>query len=114
MGSMYDHVKGFFEISNIQTPRYDFVIEKLDVVYQGTLIKAKVHYTPLGCYRPFKNFVSELNDKFVCRKFKPDHARIIIGIDTLEHILDFTNAEQTESYLRFVKSCMARLGVNHG
>lgn len=69
----------------------------------------KVHYTPVGCYGPFKNFASELNDEIICRKFKPDHARMIIGIDMLEKALDFKSKEQTQAYLAFVKSCMARL-----
>lgn len=66
----------------------------------------KVHYTPVGCYRPFKNFISELNDKFVCRKFKPEHAKMIIGIDALENNLNFTREEQAKIYLSFVQSCM--------
>jgi hypothetical protein len=113
ISSIYNHARGFLEIASIQTPRYSFVIEKLDILYQGTALKTKVHYTPVGCYRPFKNFVSELNDKLVCRKFKPEHARMIIGIDTLENTLDFTKEEQTKTYLTFVKSCIESIEVDH-
>lgn len=113
LSTIWDYFKGFIEITNSQTPRYCFIIDKLDIVYQGTLIKTKVNYTPVGCYRPFGNFTSELNDEMTCRKFKPDHARIIIGIDTLEKTLDFNNQEQMQIYLGFVKLCMNRLKAIH-
>ena len=104
-----DYAQGFLEVSRIQTPRYSFVVEKFDITYQGVSIKTKINYTPVGCYRPFKNWASELNDEIVCRKFKPDHARMIIGIDTLERTLDFNCKEQTKTYLEFVTACMNRL-----
>lgn len=107
--SVFDYCKGFLEIVSIQTPRYCFVVEKFDITYQSVSMRTKVNYTPVGCYRPFKNFASELNDEIICRKFKPDHARMIIGIDTLEKTLDFNNKEQTQVYLAFVTSCMNRL-----
>ena len=109
INSLVDTVKGFLEIASIQTPRYCFVVEKFDITYQNLAMKTKVNYTPVGFYRPFKNLASELNDETICRKFKPDHARMIIGIDTLEKTLDFNNQAQTEVYLNFIKACMARL-----
>ena len=93
-----DYIQGFQEIASVQSHRYNFVIEKFDIIYQNSSIKTKVDYTPVGCYRPFKNFASELNDETVCRKFKPLHARMIIGIDTLEKTLDFNDREQTKTY----------------
>lgn len=104
-----DYIQGFLEVASIQTPRYSFVVEKFDITYQGVSIKTKINYTPVGCYRPFKNLASELNDEIVCRKFKPDHARMIIGIDTLESTLDFNCKEQTKIYLEFVTACENRL-----
>lgn len=89
IGRIRDYIQGFLEMSRIQTPRYSFIVEKFDVTYQGASIKTKINYTPVGCYRPFKNLASELNDEIVCRQFKPDHARMIIAIDTLERTLDF-------------------------
>ncbi len=114
ISTIYNNVRGFLEITSIQTPRYSFVIEKLDLVYQCTFLKTRVHYTPVGCYRPLKNFVYELNDKLVCRKFKPEHARMIIGIHTLEDTLDFTKEEQSKIYLDYVKLCMGYIEVRHG
>lgn len=102
---IYNYVKGFIEVNNYEVVRYSFIIEKLEITYREEILKTLVHYTPIGCYRVFKNYVSELNDKIVCRKFKPEHARMIIGIHTLESTLDFLNKKQTESYLSFVKSC---------
>ena len=104
------YIKGFLEIAATHTPRYHFVIEKFELTHQDTAMKTRVNYTPVGCYRPFKNFSSQLNDELVCRKFKPDHARMIIGIDTLERTLDFTNKEQTKIYMEYVMTCMSRLG----
>ena len=104
------YIKGFLEIATTQTPRYHFVIEKFELTHQDTSIKTRINYTPVGCYRPFKNFVSQLNDELVCKKFKPDHARMIIGIDTLEKILDFNNKEQTKIYMEYVAACTSRLG----
>ena len=113
LGGLRDYVQGFLEISSIQTPRYCFVVVQFDVIYQNaSTIKTKIHYIPLGCHRPFKNFASELNDETVCRKFKPDHARMIIGIDTLEKILDFNCQEQTKAYIDYVASCVKRLQEN--
>ena len=109
---IFDYIKGLWELSHIQTPRYCFVVEKFDITYQGVLMKTKVNYTPVGCYRPFKNFASELNDEIICRKFKPDHARMIIGIDTLEKTLDFNCSEQVQKYLDYVKACINRLKDN--
>ncbi len=109
LGRIRDYIQGFLEVSRIQTPRYSFVVENFDITYQGVSIKTKINYTPIGCYRPFKNFASELNDEIVCRKFKPDHARMIIGIDTLEKTLDFNCKEQTKAYLEFVTACVNRL-----
>ncbi len=109
LGRIRDYIQGFLEVSRIQTPRYSFVVEKFDITYQGVSIKTKINYTPVGCYRPFKNFASELNDEIVSRKFKPDHARMIIGIDTLERTLDFNCKEQTKTYLEFVTTCENRL-----
>lgn len=104
-----DYIKGFVEIANIQTERYRFIIQSLDLAYQGEAIKTQVRYIPIGCYRIFKNFISELNDETVCRKFKPDHARIIISIDTLEKTLDFKNEKQVQIYLNHIKSCALQL-----
>lgn len=109
INSIYAYLKGFLEIVNTQTPRYCFVIEKIDIVYQNTIMKTKIDYTPVGCYRPFRNFASELNDEIICRKFKPDHARIIISIDTLEKTLNLENTDHLQLYLNFVKTCVIRL-----
>lgn len=109
LSGIRDYIRGFLEVANIQTPRYAFVVEKFDITYQGVSIKMKINYTPVGCYRLFKNYASELNDEIICRKFKPDHARMIIGIDTLENTLDFNCKEQTKAYLEFVTACMNRL-----
>ena len=109
LGRIRDYIQGFLEVARIQTPRYSFVVEKFDITYQGVSIKTKINYTPVGCYRPFKNVASELNDEIICRKFKPDHARMIIGIDTLEQTLDFNCKEQTKIYLAFVTACENRL-----
>ena len=98
------------EVATIQTPRYHFVIEKFELTHQDASIKTKVNYTPVGCYRSFKNFAHQLNDELVCRKFKPDHARMIIGIDTLEKTLDFSSKDQTKIYMEYVAECMNRLG----
>lgn len=103
------YTQGFLEIALAQTPRYHFVIEKFKIAYQGAAIKTKINYTPVGCYRPYKNLASELNDELVCRKFKPDHARMIIGVDTLERALDFNCKEQTKIYMEYVTACMQRL-----
>ena len=104
------YIKGFLEIATAQTPRYHFVIEKFELTHQDTSIKTRINYTPVGCYRPFKNFTSQPNDALVYRKFKPDHARMIIGIDILEKTLDFNNKEQTKIYMEYVTACMSRLG----
>jgi hypothetical protein len=45
----------------------------------------------------------------VCRKFKPDHARMIIGLDTLEKTLDLTSKEQMKIYMEYVAACVQRL-----
>ncbi len=107
--NFYNYIKGFIEIVHTQTPRYSFVIEKLDITYQNITMKTKIDYTPVGCYRLFRNFASELNDEIVCRKFKPNHARMIIGIDLLEKTLDFNKQEQTQIYLNFIKACIDSL-----
>ena len=109
LSKIRNYVQGFLEVASKQTPRYHFVIEKFDLVYQDVFIKTKINYTPVGCYRPFKNFASDLNDELVCRKFKPDHARMIIGIDTLEKTLDFNCKEQTKVYMEYVASCIHHL-----
>ena len=109
LSNIRNYVQGFLEIASKQTPRYHFVIENFDLVYQAAAIKTKVNYTPVGCYRPFKNLAGDLNDEMVCRKFKPDHARMIVGIDTLEKTLDFNCKEQTKIYMEFVTACIKRL-----
>lgn len=106
----HHYIKGFLEIATTHTPRYHFVIEKFELTHQDTAIKTRINYTPVGCYRPFKNFASQLNDELVCKKFKPEHARMIIGIDTLEKTLDFNNKEQTKLYMEYVTGCISRLG----
>jgi hypothetical protein len=109
LSKVRDYIHGFLEIASIETPRYSFIIEKFDITYHNTSMKTKINYTPVGCYRLFKNFAFELNDEVVCRKFKPDHARMIIGIDTLEKTLDFNSNEQTQKYIEYVGFCIARL-----
>lgn len=106
------YTQGFFEIASAQTPRYHFIIENLEISHQSAVIKTKINYTPVGCYRPFKNIASELNDELVCRKFKPAHARMIIGIDTLEKTLDFNCKEQTKIYMKYITACTQRLKEN--
>lgn len=103
------YTQGFLEIAGTQTPRYHFVIERFEIAHRGATIKTKVNYTPVGCYRPFKNLASELNDELVCRKFKPSHARMIIGVDLLEKTLDFNCKEQTKIYMEYVTACMQHL-----
>lgn len=58
-----NYIQGLLEVSRIQTPKYSFMVEKFDITYQGVSIKTKINYTPVGCYRPFKIFASELNDE---------------------------------------------------
>jgi len=57
---VYHYIKEFLEIATAQTPRYHFVIEKFELANQDTSIKTRINYTPVGCYRPFKNFASQL------------------------------------------------------
>lgn len=109
IGNFKDYIKGFIETINIETPRYCFVIENLELIYHNSVIKTKVNYTPLGCYRPLKNFTDELNNELICRKFKPDHARMIIAINTLESTLNFKSEDQVKIYIAFVNSCMQKI-----
>lgn len=104
--SFYEYIRGALEVLYAESPRYSFIIQKIDVAYLNDSMMAEITYTPLGCYRPLKKMVSELNSSLVCRKFKPDHARIILGIHTLEKCLDLTNKEYVDIYLNFVRSCI--------
>lgn len=103
------YIKGLLEIVLAKPPRYCFVISKLEIIYQQELMKAFITYTPVGCFRPFKNFASDLNDNLICRKFKPEHAKIIIGLDVFEQTLDLKNKKQVLIYLNYVKSCQELL-----
>lgn len=107
-----DYFKGLIEILVSDTPRYCFTIQKLDITYQNGLMRSRADYTPVGCYRQFKNFISELDDETVCRKFKPIHARMIIGIDVLEKNLDFNNKDQVLLYLKYIQECKNQLEGN--
>lgn len=90
----------------MESPRYAFIIQKIDISYANHSMMAEIVYTPLGCYRPLKKMVSELNNRLVCRKFKPEHARIILGIHTLEKCLDLKNKEHVGIYIDFIRSCI--------
>ena len=114
LSEVRDYIHGFLELATIQTPRYHFVVETFRLSYQSNSIKTKVNYTPIGCYRPLLNYADELNIEIICRKFKPDHARMIIGINTLEKTLDFNCKEQTKTYLKFVAACTERLKETRG
>ena len=103
------YIKGMVEVTATQTHRYHFVIEKFEITNHSAVIKTKINYTPVGCYRPFKNLASDLSDELVCRKFKPVHARMIIGIDTLEKNLDFNCKEQTRIYMEYIATCVRQL-----
>ena len=103
---VYDYIRGAIEVLFSEPPRYSFIIQKLDVAYSCHSMMTEITYTPLGCYRPLKKVVSDLNNSLVCRKFKPDHARIILGIHTLEKCLDLKNKEHVNIYLKFVGSCI--------
>ncbi len=72
-------------------------------------MKCEITYSPLGCYRPLRKFVSELNNPDTCIKFKPQHVRIIVGIHTLECCLDLTQKEHARIYLDFIDSCVRML-----
>jgi len=102
----YEYIRGALEVLYTESPRYSFIIQKIDVSYSSHSMMTEITYTPLGCYRPLKKIVSDLNSSLVCRKFKPDHARIILGIHTLEKCLDLTNKEHANIYLNFVGSCI--------
>lgn len=104
-----DYIKGFIEILSVETPRYSFVIHKIDLLYFNGLMRAELTYTPLGCYRPVKEKISSLSLSFVMTKFKPSHARILVGIDTLERCLNLTQRDHLAVYLDFVSGCIKRL-----
>lgn len=105
----FDYIKGFIELLFIETPRYSFIIQDIEILYPNNLMAAKIIYTPLGCYRPLKKYASELNIKNVCTTFKPEHARIIIGIHTLECCLDLTQKDCAVIYLNFINTCLVSI-----
>src|SRR3546814_401119 len=86
-----DYIRGLINILYIESPRYSLIIQQIEICYPNNLMKSKITYTPLGCYRPQKKLVSELNNEEVCIKFKPQHARMIVGINTLECSLNLLN-----------------------
>lgn len=104
-----DYIKGLSIILYEDRARYSFVLKKIDIVYNGRKISAEAIYMPIGSFRPFKQYISCLNEPTILNKFKLDHARIIIGISTLEVCLDFSNKEHYEIYLNFIKSCQKSL-----
>jgi hypothetical protein len=104
--NIFNYTRGFLSILQTDLPRYSFLIKQIDIVYFKNELKAEVIYMPIGAFRPFKNYISDLNNPTVLDKFKPDHARIIIGISTLESCLDLSNNEQNKIYLNFIKSCV--------
>lgn len=104
-----DYIRGFIDIANIETPRYAFVIKNIDIVYPNNIMRSKITYLPVGCHRIFVNYTSNLNIKNICCKFKPEHAQIIVGINTLESCLDLSKKDQAEIYLKFIRSCSLSL-----
>lgn len=101
-----DYIRGFINIFFIETPRYSFIIQDIEIAYPNNLMAASITYAPLGCYRPLKKYANELNLKDVTVRFKPEHARIIVGIHTLESCLDLSQKEHAAIYLSFIESCL--------
>ena len=106
---LLDYIKGFIDIVNIETPRYSFFIKKIDITYPNGQMLSQATYLPVGCHREYTGKISELNTKNVCYKFKPEHARIIVGISTLEHCLDLTQKDHAQIYLSFIETCSSIL-----
>lgn len=106
---LLDYIKGFIDIVNTETPRYSFIIKKIDIIYPNGQMLSQATYLPVGCHREYIGRISELNTKNVCYKFKPEHARIIVGINTLEHCLDLTQKDHAEIYLNFISTCSSTL-----
>ena len=104
-----DYIRGLVNILYVETPRYSLVLQKIVLCYPNNLMKSEITYTPLGCYRPQRKLVSELNNKDVCVRFQPQHARMIVGIHTLECCLNLSQKEHARIYLDFIDSCMRLL-----
>ena len=66
-------LKDWPKLPPLKTPRYHFIIEKLEIIHLTAFIKTKINYTPVSCSWPFKNFVCELNDELVCTKTPKGH-----------------------------------------
>jgi hypothetical protein len=92
-------------VLHAETPRYAFVIHRLDIIYLNDTMKSEITYTPIGCYRPIKRLTSDLNSNNTYKKFMPEHIRIIVGIHTLECCLDLKNKEHAIIYMDFIKEC---------
>lgn len=101
---LVDFLKGFIQVSTSRTERYNYVIKDIKLVIDEHY-RVIVIYSPLVSYRPQEDYISTLNNSYVCRDFKPDHARIIIGISTLETNLNFSEKNQVKLYLDFVNRC---------
>lgn len=104
-----DYIRGFMEIVSTHTPRYSYVLKNIDIIYPNYTMTAQATYIPVGCHRQFVDKISHLNTEDVCYQFKPEHARIIVGINTLEYCLDLKIKEHAEIYLDFVKLCISKL-----
>lgn len=104
-----NYMKGLSVILHDDAPRYNFLLKKINIIYNDKKVRAEAEYMPIGAFRSFKKEISSLNEVGVLTKFKLNHSRIIIGISTLEVCLDFSSKEQYEIYLNFVKSCQNAL-----
>lgn len=88
-----------------ETPRYSFVIQRIDIVYPNNRMASEITYSPVGCYRPLVRLTSELNNNDIYKKFMSEQVRIIVGIHTLESCLDLNNKDHVLIYLNFIESC---------
>ena len=108
-----EKAQGYIDIITSKSTNYSFVLDSLTVVINQNTgrYQAQAKYTSLSCYRPTESLVADLNDEYVCKDFKPMHARIIIGLDTLEKTLDFTLKDQVNIYLLFLKKCKDSISI---
>lgn len=103
-----ENVQGYIDLAASKSTNYSLILDDLiaNIDKESGKYQAKAKYTGLNCYRPTTDLISNLNDQHVCKDFKPEHARIIIGLDTLEKSLDFANKDQVKIYLSFFSECM--------
>lgn len=88
---------------------YKYKVDHIELKNEGNRLFSIINYRIIGCRTLTRETAQNLNKSTIFSLFRPDHAQVIVSLATVESILNKTNQEITDLYMKYFNICKIKI-----